>query len=142
MKALVFLLLLAVVSAKQYERCELARAIQQTGLAGYDGISLGNWLCLAKHESNYNTDAIDHDADGSTDYGIFQINDRWWCSNGQFPSANGCGISCNELLSDNIWAAAQCAKVIVRQQGITAWVAWRAYCRGQDVSSYAAGCGL
>lgn len=42
MKALVFLLLLAVVSAKRYERCELARAIKANGLAGYGGVSLAN----------------------------------------------------------------------------------------------------
>lgn len=52
-------------------------------------------VCLAKHESNYITGAINNNSDGSTDYGIFQINNRWWCSNGSFHSANGCKISCN-----------------------------------------------
>ncbi|MCJ8742625.1 hypothetical protein PDJAM_G00084310 [Pangasius djambal] len=142
MKALVFLLLLAVATAKVYERCELARLMKANGMAGYQGISLANWVCLAKHESDYNTRAMNHNTDGSTDYGIFQINNRWWCSNGVFHSANGCKIACNQLLTDSISQAAQCAKIIVRQQGITAWVAWRTYCRGRDVSSYVAGCGV
>ncbi|XP_053097514.1 lysozyme C-like [Pangasianodon hypophthalmus] len=142
MKALVFLLLLAVVTAKRYERCELARAMKANGMDGYQGISLANWVCLAKHESNYNTGAINNNSDGSTDYGIFQINNRWWCSNGKFPSSNGCKISCSQLLTDNISQAAQCAKTIVRQQGITAWVAWRTYCKDRDLSSYTAGCGV
>ncbi|KAI5614254.1 lysozyme-like protein 2 precursor, partial [Silurus asotus] len=142
MKVLVFLLLVAAASAKVFDRCELARAMKANGLAGYHGISLANWVCLAKHESDYNTNALNRNTDGSTDYGIFQINNRWWCSNGSFHSANGCGISCSALLSDNISQAAQCAKTIVRQQGITAWVAWRRYCRGRDVSSYTAGCGV
>ncbi|KAF5882244.1 c-type lysozyme, partial [Clarias magur] len=120
MKALVFFLLLAVVSAKQYDRCELARAMKAYGLAGYRGISLANWVCLAKHESDFNTRALNRNSDGSTDYGIFQINNRWWCTNGQFRSANGCRLSCSELLTDNIAKAVECAKTIVRQQGITA----------------------
>lgn len=42
MKALVFLLLLAVVSARQYERCELARVMKANGMDGYGGVSLAN----------------------------------------------------------------------------------------------------
>ncbi|KAK2823589.1 hypothetical protein Q7C36_020189 [Tachysurus vachellii] len=142
MKALVFLLLVAAVSAKLYDRCELARAMKANGMAGYHGISLANWVCLAKHESGYNTQAINHNTDGSTDYGIFQINNRWWCSNGKFKSANGCKISCSQLLTDNISQAAACAKTIVREQGMTAWVAWSNHCRDRDLSSYVAGCGV
>ncbi|XP_062869753.1 LOW QUALITY PROTEIN: lysozyme C-like [Trichomycterus rosablanca] len=142
MKTVVFMLLLAVANAKVYSRCELARALKANGMDGYHGISLANWVCLTKHESDFNTRATNHNSDGSTDYGIFQINNRWWCSNGVFHSANGCGISCSELLTDNISRAAQCAKTIVRQQGITAWVTWRNYCRGRNLSSYVAGCGV
>ena len=52
-------------------------------------------VCLAKWESNYNTEAINHNTDGSTDYGIFQINSRYWCDDGRTPgSKNICGIRC------------------------------------------------
>ncbi|XP_066506350.1 LOW QUALITY PROTEIN: lysozyme C-like [Hoplias malabaricus] len=140
----VFLLVLFVGAAKAmyYTNLELVSTLQAAGMDGYAGVSLANWVCLAFAESSYNTNAIHYDSDGSTDYGIFQINDRWWCSNGQFPSYNGCGISCNQLMSDNIQAEIACAKIIVKQQVISAWVGWQLRCEGQDVSQYIAGCGV
>lgn len=42
MRTLVFLLLLAVASAKVYQRCELARVLKNQGMDGYQGISLAN----------------------------------------------------------------------------------------------------
>uniref|UniRef100_A0A8C4EQE4 lysozyme n=1 Tax=Dicentrarchus labrax TaxID=13489 RepID=A0A8C4EQE4_DICLA len=106
-------------------------------------ISLANWVCLTQHESNYNTGAINHNTDGSTDYGIFQINSRWWCNNGLTPTSNACGIQCSELLTNDVSVAIKCAKRVVRDpNGIGAWVAWRRYCQNRDLSSYVAGCGL
>lgn len=54
-------------------------------------------VCLAQHESNFNTKATNYNSGGqSTDYGIFQINSRYWCSDGKTPKAvNACGISCS-----------------------------------------------
>ncbi|XP_060937472.1 lysozyme C-like [Limanda limanda] len=143
MRTLVFLLLVAVASARVYERCQLARLLKSQGMDGYRGNSLANWVCLSHGESNYNTGAINHNTDGSTDYGIFQINSRWWCNDGQTRTANGCNIRCSELLTDDISTAITCAKQVVRDpSGIAAWVAWRRNCRGRDLSSYLAGCGL
>ncbi|CAO2582261.1 Lysozyme C-2 [Lemmus lemmus] len=61
----------------------------------YSFFSLG--VCLAQHESNYNTRATNYNpGDQSTDYGIFQINSRYWCNDGKTPRAvNACGISCS-----------------------------------------------
>ncbi|XP_028828537.1 lysozyme C-like [Denticeps clupeoides] len=145
MRASLVLLLLvaAAANAKVFSRCELARTLKAHGMDGYRGISLANWVCLARYESNYNTDATNHNSDGSTDYGIFQINNRWWCSNGVFRSANACHISCSALLSSDISTAIECAKRVVRDpNGIGAWVAWRNHCRGRDLSSYVADCGV
>lgn len=70
------------------------------GLDGYYGYSLANWVCLAKHESDYNTRAKNtKNADGSTDYGIFQVNNRWWCSDKKYPSKHGCNIPCSSKYS-------------------------------------------
>ncbi|CAF89297.1 unnamed protein product, partial [Tetraodon nigroviridis] len=100
-------------------------------------------VCLSKWESEYNTNAINHNTDGSTDYGIFQINSRWWCNNDVTPTSNGCNIKCRALLTDDISVAIACAKRVVRDpQGIRAWVAWRNRCQGRDLSGYVAGCGL
>uniref|UniRef100_A0A8D2D799 lysozyme n=1 Tax=Sciurus vulgaris TaxID=55149 RepID=A0A8D2D799_SCIVU len=92
------LLLLSVLAqGKVYDRCELARTLKRLGMDGYRGISLANWMCLAKWESGYNTRATNYNrGDQSTDYGIFQINSRYWCNDGKTPRAvNACGISCN-----------------------------------------------
>uniref|UniRef100_A0A8C0MHW4 lysozyme n=2 Tax=Canis lupus familiaris TaxID=9615 RepID=A0A8C0MHW4_CANLF len=100
MKTLLFLglLLLSItVQGKIFERCELARTLKNLGLAGYKGVSLANWVCLAKWESNYNTRATNYNPGSkSTDYGIFQINSRYWCNDGKTPRAvNACHISCS-----------------------------------------------
>lgn len=137
------LLLAAEADARVYERCQWARVLKNHGMDGYRGNSLANWVCLSQWESGYNTDATNHNTDRSTDYGIFQINSRWWCDDSQTPTANGCHIRCSELLSDDVSVAISCAKRVVRDPaGIAAWVAWRRHCQGRDLSSYLAGCGL
>ncbi|XP_044029810.1 lysozyme C-like [Siniperca chuatsi] len=143
MRSLVFLLLVAAASAKVFQRCEWARVLKSHGMDGYNHISLANWVCLSKWESDYNTRAVNHNTDGSTDYGIFQINSRWWCDNGRTQSSNACHIRCSELLTDDVSVAINCAKRIVRDpNGIRAWVAWRNHCQNRDLSSYLSGCGL
>nr|ADL16408.1 c-type lysozyme [Oryzias melastigma] len=143
MKSLVLLLFVVGASARVFERCQWARLLKASGMDGYRGVSLANWVCLTKHESNFNTSSVNHNRDKSTDYGIFQINCRWWCNDTQTPTANGCSIPCSALLTDNVDTAINCAKRVVRDpSGIAAWVAWRKYCKGQDVSSYIQGCGL
>ncbi|XP_055079519.1 uncharacterized protein LOC129456438 [Periophthalmus magnuspinnatus] len=109
----------------------------QTKDEGHSGV------CLTENESHYNTRAINRNTDGSTDYGIFQINSRYWCKDGGVSAANGCGINCSDLLSDNPTVAINCAKRVVRDpNGIRAWVAWRRNCQGRDLSRYLAGCGV
>uniref|UniRef100_A0A3Q1F0F3 lysozyme n=1 Tax=Acanthochromis polyacanthus TaxID=80966 RepID=A0A3Q1F0F3_9TELE len=142
MRTLVVLFLVAATSAEVLERCSWARTLRNAGMDGYRGVSLANWVCLTYWESRYNTGAINHNKDGSTDYGIFQINSRYWCTDGT-RSANGCRIQCSELLTNNVGVAINCAKRVVRDpQGIKAWVAWKDHCQNRDVSSYIAGCGL
>ncbi|XP_062975630.1 lysozyme C-1-like [Elgaria multicarinata webbii] len=147
MKVLVLTLLCVLIAAneaKEFERCELAKDLKEHGMDGYHGISLDNWVCMAKHESDYNTAAVGPpNSDSSRDYGIFQINSRYWCSNGQGPSANGCGKPCSAFTTDDITDDIECAKKVVRDpQGMDAWVAWRNHCKGKDVSQYTRGCNL
>uniref|UniRef100_E1BG16 lysozyme n=2 Tax=Bos TaxID=9903 RepID=E1BG16_BOVIN len=124
------LLLSVTVQGKVFERCELARTLKKLGLDGYKGVR----LCLTKWESSYNTKATNYNpSNESTDYGIYQINSKWWCKT---PKAvDGCPVS-------HSTKAVACAKKIVSEQGITAWVAWKSHCRDHDVSSYVEGCTL
>nr|ABY84356.1 c-type lysozyme [Solea senegalensis] len=143
MKCLVFMLLVALSSAKVFERCEWARKLRSHGMDGVGGYNLANWVCLTKGESDYNTRATNRNTDGSIDYGIFQMNSRYWCNNGQGPTSNACGISCSELLKDDVTAAIRCVKRVVQDpNGIRAWVAWVRHCEGRDLSSYVRGCGV
>nr|XP_040054537.1 lysozyme C-like [Gasterosteus aculeatus aculeatus] len=144
MRAVVFLLLVAAAGAKVYERCEWARVLKANGMDGYGGYGLADWVCLSYSESGYSTTATNFNTDGSTDYGIFQINSRWWCEDGRTPrSKNACSISCSALVSDDVRVAINCAKRVVRDpNGMRAWVGWRNHCEHRDVSSYLAGCRL
>ncbi|XP_062423681.1 lysozyme C [Rhea pennata] len=139
-----FCLLPLVAQGKIYERCELAAAMKRLGLDNYRGYSLGHWVCAAKFESGFNTAAINRNRDGSSDYGILQINSRWWCNDGRTSRArNGCKIPCSALLSSDITASVNCAKKVVSDKnGMNAWYAWRNHCKGRDVSQWIRGCRL
>ncbi|KAB0378159.1 hypothetical protein FD755_009737 [Muntiacus reevesi] len=151
MKALLILgllLLSATVQGKKFERCELARTLKRLGLAGYRGVSLANWMCLARWESNYNTRATNYNrGNKSTDYGIFQINSRWWCNDGKTPKAvNACRIPCSAMcfnIKEIVTKFTALQFRIVRDpHGIKAWVAWRKHCQNRDLRSYVQGCGV
>uniref|UniRef100_A0A8C0IKQ5 Sperm acrosome membrane-associated protein 3 n=1 Tax=Chelonoidis abingdonii TaxID=106734 RepID=A0A8C0IKQ5_CHEAB len=79
---------------KIFTRCELAETLQDSGMDGYEGYSLANWVCLAFYTSGFDTAAVGANADGSSDYGIFQINSGWWCQDAQIPSENLCHVRC------------------------------------------------
>ncbi|XP_013922285.1 PREDICTED: lysozyme C, milk isozyme-like [Thamnophis sirtalis] len=115
MKALALLfLLIAANEAKVYGRCELASLLKRNGLDGYYGYSLGNWICMAYYESGFNSRAVGpRNRDGSRDYGIFQINSRYWCDDNEGPTANGCNSPCSAFINDNITEDIACAKRIV-----------------------------
>ncbi|KAI1905249.1 hypothetical protein AGOR_G00014170 [Albula goreensis] len=146
MRALVFLFLVAAANAKVFTQCEIAKVFKNAGMDGYRGrtgtISLDDWVCTAYHESRYKTDAFnDRNRDGTKDYGIFQINNHWWCTDGH-PSHNGCKISCSSLLNDDISDDIRCAKQVAREQGIVAWNGWKDFCKGKDISHFTRDCGL
>ncbi|XP_068130517.1 lysozyme C-1-like isoform X1 [Hyperolius riggenbachi] len=133
--------LVYISEGRVYSKCELYRIFQETGLAGYHGYSAANWICLAYYESSYNTAAVNNNGP-SRDYGIFQINSKWWCNDGKTRGAvNACHISCQSLLNDNIYDDIECAKRVVRDpQGISAWVAWRNHCKGKNLDWFVSGC--
>ncbi|KAM3838021.1 lysozyme C-like [Diretmus argenteus] len=144
MRSFLLLMLVAVAGAKVYQRCEWAKVLKDHGMDGYRGTRLADWVCLSEWESSYNTLATNSNRDGSKDYGIFQINSRYWCEDYNTPRGkNACGIRCSDLLSDNVDVAITCAKRVVRDpNGLGAWVAWTNTCQNRDLSSYLRGCAL
>ncbi|CAI9577779.1 unnamed protein product [Staurois parvus] len=97
MKVILFLALCLYLSyfseGRKLSRCEFVK-IAQSKLNGVAGASTADWVCLVKHESDFNTAAINHNG-RSRDYGLFQINSQYWCNDGKTAGAtNGCNIDC------------------------------------------------
>uniref|UniRef100_A0A7G3A836 lysozyme n=1 Tax=Lutzomyia longipalpis TaxID=7200 RepID=A0A7G3A836_LUTLO len=127
------LALLELSTARRYERCELARE-----LAGYGfpRSQLPDWICLVESESNFDTRAVNHcNTDGSKDWGLFQINDRYWCQ-GSYPNGhNICGINCETVLDAGLGYQIDCIQKIFKAHGFDAWNGWKAKCRGKNLPS-------
>lgn len=71
-----------ISDGREWGMCELAKEMHANG---FPRSQLDDWMCLVKHESNYEQTAINSDNhDGSTDWGLFQINDRFWCKNSEY----------------------------------------------------------
>ncbi|XP_078088041.1 lysozyme C-2-like [Mustelus asterias] len=149
MKTLIVLSVLFMVSsAKILSRCEVARLVQDSILTAFFEYTVADWVCMAYHESAYNTRALHYERDSegsawSADYGIFQINSKWWCVDSMFPGgANVCRINCEDLLTygSDIQSDIECAAIIVKQQGLEAWVSWSRYCKGRSISHYTDNC--
>uniref|UniRef100_A0A8D2JH31 Glycosyl hydrolases family 22 (GH22) domain-containing protein n=1 Tax=Varanus komodoensis TaxID=61221 RepID=A0A8D2JH31_VARKO len=123
---LTFLLacLVAAVQAKIFGRCELAHVLKNNGMDNYAGYSLANWICMTFFETGFDTEAVDHHKDGTKDYGIFHINNGWWCKDEDTMSENLCTMLCSDLLTPNIEDDITCAKRIVKDpQGMGSWYA-------------------
>uniref|UniRef100_A0A146L4E8 lysozyme n=2 Tax=Lygus hesperus TaxID=30085 RepID=A0A146L4E8_LYGHE len=124
------------------DRCDLAHELLGLGSPRNE---LSTWVCIAFRESSYNTRAMGpiNDYDNSTDHGLFQINNRYWCS----PPGTGCGVTCESLRGDDITPQWRCAQIVFREtqvlknNGFLAWTTYEKHCAG-DTSSYIAGCGI
>nr|ABZ80664.1 c-type lysozyme [Sitophilus zeamais] len=138
--SILLLLLLAVCHGKIYSRCDFAKEMKKSGVKSL--AQLGTWTCIAKHESGFNTNAINRK---TGDYGILQISEKFWCSNSK-KAGKGCNITCKSLLSKGISGDIKCAKHVFAEtknhnpDGFTAWVAYNK-CRGNQLS-WVKGCGL
>ncbi|XP_054422359.1 sperm acrosome-associated protein 5-like [Pteronotus mesoamericanus] len=137
------MMIVATVDAKIYERCDLAMKLEKAGLNGFRGYGIGDWLCVAHYESGFDTSFMDHNPDGSSDYGIFQLNSAWWCDNGVTPTKNLCHMECHDLLNRHILDDILCAKQVVSSQnGMNAWGSWIQHCYGHDLSEWLKGCNM
>ncbi|KFO22680.1 Sperm acrosome-associated protein 5 [Fukomys damarensis] len=125
------------VDAKIFERCELAKKLEEAGLNSYKGYSIGDWLCMAHYESGFDTSFVDHNPDGSSEYGIFQLNSAW-CAPGHHVSLSA---HPPDLLNRHILDDVMCAKLIVSSKNsMNAWDSWSRHCSGHDLSKWLKGC--
>ncbi|XP_069182334.1 lysozyme c-1-like [Procambarus clarkii] len=129
--------LVGTSSGKVFTKCELARVLTNTYRMSRTLVK--NFVCLAQYESSFNTAATNKNTNGSRDYGIFQINDKYWCQGG-IRTTNYCNIQCSSLLNSNIADDVACAQRIYKQQGFKAWYAWRSHCKNMDLDRYISQC--
>nr|CAD7257615.1 unnamed protein product [Timema shepardi] len=133
-QAAVFLVVLMTsltVDGKRFSRCELVSKFTQHQIPQSQ---LRDWLCLSEKESGMNSGKVGGpNKNGSFDYGIFQINGKYWCKKGK--KGGDCNINCDDLVDSNIDDDIECAKKIYKRHGFSAWVAWRNKCDGKTLPS-------
>ncbi|XP_012157232.1 uncharacterized protein LOC105664879 isoform X1 [Ceratitis capitata] len=129
-------LALPTTKGKIYKECELAQELYYKHHLPLADIS--TWVCIAKHESRYNTAAVGRlNADGSADHGLFQISDLYWCAHDAY-GGKACNIPCHKLLDADISDDVQCIQTIHAEHtrlsgdGFTAWVVYNQHCRNQQ----------
>ena len=65
------------VNTNKQSECDVAHYLEK---AGFSSNQVPTMVCISKYESSFNCDATNRNTDGSTDYGLFQINSYYWCS--------------------------------------------------------------
>lgn len=99
-------------------------------------------MCIAKHESNYNTSAIGRlNWDGSEDHGLFQISDIYWCG----TNGKACNAQCSQFEDSDITDDVECIRKIhdehtrLSGDGFNAWSVYKPKCKGRS-ESFIKGC--
>ncbi|CAB3238779.1 unnamed protein product [Arctia plantaginis] len=93
------LVILLIASAVLCLRCE-AKVLTRCGLVQelrrqrFPSNQLPDWVCLIEAESSRNTGIVSQpNSNGSRDWGLFQINDKYWCSTTNLPGKD-CNVRC------------------------------------------------
>jgi len=138
--------LLRRAPARRYDKCELAEELASVhGLAPRE---VHEWVCIAEFESTFNTAAVNKiNWDGSFDYGLFQLNSRYWCRD-HFGGKDACRMPCTDLLDDDISDDLKCVALILEDTerwkgpgtGLSAWVAYVKRCEGRNLTAYMMDC--
>ena len=106
-------------SGRQSE-CDVARYLRN---AGFPDSSIGTMVCISKYESSWNCGATNKNVDGSTDYGLFEINSYYWCSGDPTSRYNECNASCSSLM--DCQKNTNCAYKVYKEQGYSAWYGYQ-----------------
>jgi len=109
-----------ILKSNHQSECQVASYLRKSGFPEY---SVPIMVCTAKYESSYNCDATNKNTDGSTDYGLMQINSYYWCSGDSMSKYNECKIACSSLF--NCQYNTNCAYTVWKQQGYTAWYGYK-----------------
>ena len=91
--------------------------------AGFPSNTWGTMTCISKYESSWNCKANNKNTDGSTDYGLFEINSYYWCSGDPTSKYNECNVPCTSLY--DCQKNTDCAYKVYREQGYNAWYGYQ-----------------
>jgi|UniRef100_A0A6C0CLF9 lipocalin len=122
-----------VLKYNKNSECQVANYLKKSG---FSESSIPTMVCISKYESSYNCDATNKNNDGSTDYGLFQINSYYWCSGDPNSKYNECGTSCTSLF--DCQKNSNCAYKVYREQGYSAWYGYQYH--KQECDSYKLDC--
>lgn len=100
--------------------CQVSNYLKKSGFPDY---TIPTMVCISKYESSFNCDVTNKNTDGSTDYGLMQINSYYWCSGDALSKYNECKTSCSTLF--NCQYNTNCAYIVWKQQGYTAWYGYQ-----------------
>uniref|UniRef100_A0A8D8ZPG7 lysozyme n=1 Tax=Cacopsylla melanoneura TaxID=428564 RepID=A0A8D8ZPG7_9HEMI len=132
------------IESKTFGACELAQYL--AGKSEIKKQDIPTWVCIATKESDRNSNAVSPvDPDGSKDHGIFQINDRYWCTTSG-PAGKGCNAQCSAFEDDDISDDVSCVANILAQtaqltgNGFKAWSTYQSCDSPDKVNPYVEGC--
>ncbi|KAM7428890.1 hypothetical protein ABFA07_020201 [Porites harrisoni] len=115
-------------------KCDVVRALRIQNVPNSD---MRDWLCLVNHESGFQYDIVHENSDGSKDYGIYQLNDNYWCDQGDTKYTScwqintfGCGYKCSDFTDSVIAWDTDCAVKIKNCNSFSKWRAWQVHCQG------------
>jgi len=143
---LLLLLLLPCALSRRYHKCELAEELAT--VHGMTPREVQEWVCIAEFESTFNTAAVNkHNWDGSYDYGLFQLSNKFWCRD-HYGGKDACRMPCEDLLDDDITDDLKCIALIIEETerwkgpgtALTAWVAYVNRCQGRNLTEYMMDC--
>ncbi|XP_004692585.1 PREDICTED: alpha-lactalbumin [Condylura cristata] len=119
-------ILVPATQARLLTRCELFQELKE--MDGYQGVTLPEWICIIFHSSGCDTQAVVSN-NGTTEYGLFQISNKFWCRDNQnLDSENLCDISCDNLVDNDLTDDMMCARKILDKEGIDHWLARKPLC--------------
>ena len=122
-----------MLRTNKLSECQVSSYLQNAGFPGY---TLPTMVCISKYESSFNCDATNKNTDGSSDYGLMQINSYYWCSGDVSSKYNECKIACSSLF--NCQYNTNCAYIVWKQQGYTAWYGYQKH--KSECDSYKINC--
>ncbi len=124
--------LVSLAGARIYDRCDFARTLRYKHKLSLSEINV--WACIAQYQSSFDTEAIGYDSHATGYHGIFQISDRYWCSQYN-QQKNACDILCAQLHDDDLTDDFECTRKIFEEHqrlsgdGYNAWTSYKNTCQ-------------